>query len=105
LDRRLGGTQSWSGRSIEKKNLSPTGNRSLAVQPVTCLYTGGQEGQGNVNQNELFEIFLTLTPTLNINIFHEVSALNTEPLHDVSFIFVYFFLGVLLISANHHLRK
>jgi hypothetical protein len=34
LDRRLGWPQSRSGHYREEKNLAPTGNRTLAIQPV-----------------------------------------------------------------------
>jgi hypothetical protein len=39
LDRRLGGSQSWSGRYEEEKNLALTGNRNPAFQHVARFYT------------------------------------------------------------------
>jgi hypothetical protein len=40
LDRRLGGTQSRSGRcGVEKKSLSPAGKQTSAVLPVARHYT------------------------------------------------------------------
>jgi hypothetical protein len=38
-DRRLGGPQSRSGRYGEEKSLFPSGNRTMAIQPVACPYT------------------------------------------------------------------
>jgi hypothetical protein len=38
LDRRLGGTQSSSGRCGGEKNLAPAVNRTRAVQPVARHY-------------------------------------------------------------------
>jgi hypothetical protein len=35
---RLGGPQSWSGRCGEEKNLTPTGNLTLAVNSVAHRY-------------------------------------------------------------------
>jgi hypothetical protein len=39
LDRRLGEPQNRSGRYEEEKNLALVGNRTPAVQIVTCRYT------------------------------------------------------------------
>jgi hypothetical protein len=39
LDRRLGGSQSRSGRCGEEKNLAPARNKTPAIQPVPRRYT------------------------------------------------------------------
>jgi hypothetical protein len=39
LDRRLGMSQSWTGRCGEEKNLASAGNGTQVVQPIACRYT------------------------------------------------------------------
>jgi hypothetical protein len=50
LDKRLGGPQSRFGCCREEKNLSPAGNRTLAVQPITHRCT---DSYAKVDGNEI----------------------------------------------------
>jgi hypothetical protein len=68
LDRRLGGSQSRSGRYGEENDLALTGNRAPAVEPIAYSYTN----QANLTsipkielKNALFALFYDVLVALN----------------------------------------